>query len=282
MLAQREQIKGAFLWSLLQVFSERVVQAILFFVIAKLLGPEDLGVASIAVTISAIATYIMQGVVQYVVQIRDDSERHLSALFAIAIAVSLCMSASAAVGGHLLARALDAEQLIGLSYVCALSPLAAALGAIPEGLLIRRFEFRILALRKPIGVTLAGICCVLLALAGYGAWSVVIQSVFTTFITSFICVIGSKWRPSARFTLSDSLKCASGSLKLMLNLAADVLSHRAPELIIGIAIGASAVGYFRVAKSLYDLVISISLFPLSSVLLPIYSRGSEEGSAKKF
>ena len=118
---------SAVLWSFLQISSERLVQAAVFLVTARLLGPGEFGVAALAIAPAAIATHVMRGVVIAVVQRPHETEGFLSACFWFALAISVAMSFVMIVFAPAAGAILHLPQIVPLMSVCAIAPVVSAL-----------------------------------------------------------------------------------------------------------------------------------------------------------
>ena len=128
------------MWSLFQIVSERLVQTAVFLIAARLLGPSEFGLAALVVAPTAIATHVVRGVVQALVQKPAPTRSFLSACFWFALAVSLAMSAVLVGIAPIVASTLDAPEYVPLMLVCAVAPIAAAIGVVSEGSANSRFR----------------------------------------------------------------------------------------------------------------------------------------------
>ena len=74
-------------WSLGQMVVERGLQAALFFIVAKLLGPTEFGIAAISISLPMVFVATMAGVLQIVIQRRTLTDGFLLSTFWLALAI---------------------------------------------------------------------------------------------------------------------------------------------------------------------------------------------------
>lgn len=268
-------------WTLLQVFVERAMQTLVFFVAARLIGVVSFGIAAMAIAPSAICVGILQGASQGIIQRRTIESEFLATAFTITVLIGALLGVGVLFSAPILANFMGRPELASLMAATAIAPFAAGLGAVPDGILTKRLAFRLLALRRAAGVTVAGAVCLVLAIAGQGPWSIVVQSVLTVCVISSISLVASGWRPTFGWSGRAARDFGSFSGLVLTTNAAIQANIRLADLIIGYFAGPAAAGTFRLARTIIDLVTSISFNPLATVILPIFSRmkGSEQDQA---
>jgi lipopolysaccharide exporter len=153
--------------------------------------------------------------------------------------------------------------------------LATALGAVPEALLRRDLLFRKLAVAPILRALVTGVLSLVLAFAGYGAFSLAAGTAAGTVAYAATCwwlvrkdAPWQIWRV-AKDALRANLKFGvpvAGS-NLLARLIFDV-----DYLIIGVMLGAQALGYYTLAFRLPEALIINVFFVLSTVLFPLYTQ----------
>jgi O-antigen/teichoic acid export membrane protein len=133
-----------------------------------------------------------------------------------------------------------------------------------------------LAIRRTIGITAAGLACVILAWMGYGAWSLVIQTILTTAVMSFVAIFTEPVRMFERFSKADLGRVARRSALLCGSTALIQGNTRLSDLVVGYFTGPAGAGAFRLARTVIDLILSFTFTPLANVLLPIFAKANED------
>lgn len=259
-------------WTFLQVFAERAIQAVIFFVVARLIGAADFGIAAIAIAPSAICVGILQGASHVIVQRQDIDSDYLVTAFTVTTLFGAVLGILILAGSPLLATLMESPALAPMMAITALAPLAGGLGAVPEGILTKRFAFRRLAVRRVVGVATAGVVCLILAYIGHGAWSIIVQSVLTVWIVSAISLATCGWRPKLGWSRQALREFTAFSGLIFSTHAMIQANIRLADIVIGYFAGPAAAGTFRLARTIMDLITSVTFNPISTILLPAFSR----------
>lgn len=271
-------VRGVMWQGLAQVVGKGLV-LLTTVVLARLLSPEEYGLVALALVVMAYAeTLADAGVAQALVYLPRTAESARSALL-ISVVVGGLLSAGAALGAPQIADFFGREEVASLVRVLAVSVLAAALAAVPESLLRRDLRFQRLTaatVTRAIGTALVSL---ILAFAGYGAWSLAIGTAAGSALYTLSCwlllpeqVSWQIWRvdlQSLKANLTYGAPVAGSNLLARLIFDIDYV-------IIGRTLGAQALGFYTLAFRLPELLIISVFFVLSSVMFPLYSRVRSE------
>ena len=213
--------RGAF-WSGLEAVVSAFLSVITSFVIARMIGPAELGIGASAVALHVVLWVVANALfADALVQKADIDDRTLSSAFWASTMVGCAAMAVQAASGFGLAAMLHDQRLVPMAFVLA-APLVlvGSAGAI-QGLLTRERAYRSLALRTLIGQGLGTTVGVAAAYAGAGGWAVVCQQAVTSLVGALALLIGRGWRPACVPELVRRHRIAEG------RAAADRLDDRA-------------------------------------------------------
>ena len=275
-MSNRRIAASGFLWNILQTVGERFFQTLVFFVVARLLQPAAFGLAAMAVAPAAVCAAVMQGASQVIVQDKTLTGAFESAAFWFNIITGVVLGLIIVVAARPVSGLVHAPSMAPLMAATGCVPLLAGLGAVPQGIMNRRFEFRMLAIRRTVGVTVAGLSCVALAWMGFGAWSLVAQAIMTAAVMSIVALFAQPVRIFEPFSKKDIGGVAHQSGLLCGSTALIQGNIRLSDLVVGYFVGPAGAGAFRLARTVIDLVLSVTFTPLANVLLPIFARSNEE------
>jgi PST family polysaccharide transporter len=275
-MSNRRIAASGFFWNIVQTVGERFFQTVVFFVVARLLAPTAFGLAAMAVAPAAVAAAVMQGASQVVVQDKELRPSFEAAAFWVNMAAGLVLGLLIFFFAGPVSVLVRAPEIQPLMMATACVPIVAAFGAVSQGKMTRRFEFRLLAIRRTVGITLAGLACVLLAWLGYGAWSLVVQSILTAAVMSVAAVFAAPVRMFERFTRAEAGVVAKQSGLLCASTALIQGNTRLSDLVVGYFTGPAGAGAFRLARTIIDLILSFTFTPLANVLLPIFAKANDE------
>lgn len=260
-------------WIAVTQVSRLLAQALSLVVLARVLPPEAYGLVAMAMTVTNLAFLFRDlGTMVAIIQRPRVSELLKSSLYWLNLALALLLGALLAVLAVPIAQAYEeprlAGVLLGLSLVFPLSGLA----AVQQALLERESRFRLLA-RIEVLSAVGGVAVALSAAAmGAGTWSLVLQMLAGTGLTSLQLLLAVPWRPRRR--------CSWRALRLVLDFsghfalfqALGYVQRNADSVLIGRLLGSALLG-------LYAMAFKVVLFPLQHIsgvatraLVPAMSR----------
>ncbi len=240
-------LKGVF-WTVTQALGGRALSLAVFLVLARLLTPADFGlVAMAAVFIALLEVLVQQGFSSAITQRENLEPEHESTAFWTNILLSALMGVALWASAGWVARLYDAPNLAPVvRWLAAILPLR-ALVAVPVGLLQRRMEFRVLALRSIFGAFVGGVAGIAAAFAGWGVYALVAQLLIGGLAEVVAVWAASSWWPRLVFSIRHLRELLGVSLHLVSAGLLDFLNRRSDDLLIGIFLGEVALGYYAVA-----------------------------------
>ena len=274
------RFRPALLWSYILSTGTYTITALMTFILAAILGPEEFGVLWMAVVWVTLAQILLQhGPTMAVIQHEHITDRHLNAAFWSTMAGALLFTAALAATAPLWAAV---NRLPELTPVClALAPIIPlyALNVIPEAVLRRRMQLRGIALRYLTAGLVAGVAGVVCALAGLGVWALVVQQVGMTLLATVLLWAVTPWRPSLGPIRQELREIRGTSAKTLAGALGDFVSMRIDVLLMGVLFGPVVVGLFRFAVRFPEMVVDVTARGLQTVSLPDLARHSEDQAA---
>lgn len=279
-IARGGRFRPALLWSYVLSTGTYAITALMTFILAAILGPEEFGVLWMAIVWVTLAQILLQhGPTMAVIQQEEITDRHLDAAFWSTLVGATVFAAVLAGLAPLWAAV---NRLPELTAVClALVPIIPlyALNVIPEALLRRRMLLRGVALRYLTSGLIAGVAGVVCAVAGLGVWALVIQQVGTAVLATGLLWLVTPWRPRMRRVLPELRDIRGTSLKTLAGALGNFLTVRVDVLLMGALFGPVVVGLFRFAVRFPEMVVDVTSRGLQSVSLPELARHGEDPQA---
>lgn len=280
--AKAGRLGSAVFWSYALTAGRVGTTTLVTFGLAKLLGPAEFGIIAMAVLILGLAQLLLQqGLVSAIVQREELTDDHLDAAFFTLVLSGLGIGGLMAAVSPLWALVNREPQL---TTVClALAPLVPvqALSVVPEAVLRRGLQFRAIAIRTLVSAVVAGAVGIALAVAGAGVWALVAQQVLTGVVGGVILWSVCGWRPRWRVrgrigAIRDLWRFSAHSANAGLAL---FLGGKADQLITGVFFGPVAVGIYRLALRLPEMLVDVAVRSLQQVALPALSRLQDDRAA---
>lgn len=273
------------IWSSAHHWSLRLGSALLFFILARILPPDQIGLYSAALAVIALMELFAEnGLGDAIIQAPRVTDATLAAAFWFTTLLG-CLSCGIL---WLLASTLETWlSAPGLAPVLSVLLLILPLNSmsyVPQAMLRRDLKYRQLAVRSLIATTLSSCLGLFLALIGAGIWSMVVQ--FIVFcIINFIIL----WRVRA---VDVFARPDFASLMPLLRFGSQVFTskfiyyvvNRSIEFVLLYKFGAVLLAYYIMGGRIVFVVNQLLLSVTSDVALTTFSRlaDSREAIRKTF
>ena len=264
-------------WLYLALIVQTLLSLLILAVLSRLLSPADFGRIGIALIFVALAETISRmSIGPALVQRSDLTARHIEVAFALSMGFGFGMTVViwlfAPLGGSLFDDSVVAQILNILCVVFIIT----GFGNVSEYMLRRRLEFRNLAVADILSYLAGnGLTTIVMALLGFGIWSLVWGMIVRDAMYTLIVVRCSpppfRIRLAAR-EVADLLNYGMGfSLLNIFNL----IAQQSGPFVIGRWLGAAPLGYYTRAYSLISPIHRFS-FILINVLFPVVSERQQK------
>jgi O-antigen/teichoic acid export membrane protein len=262
----------AVIWALVRIGSSNLLGFVLFMVLARILSPGDFGTFALAALLTDIARLISTaGLNDAVTRDTGASEDLADTAFWTSLILGglfgLLMWIFAPAYASLLHQP-EAGHI--LRYLAALPPVA-SLGAIHTARKLKDFGHKSLAARTIGGGILGGGAAIIAAMIGFGVWSLVVQAMVVEVVGVLFAWQSYPWLPRWNFDVRRLRTVLALSGTLMFTQLMALLQLRLQDLLIGRYISVSAVGGYRVAWRLIDLLSQMTVQPIVSVSFVTFS-----------
>ena len=264
-------------WSAAQSWGSQLVTLVVFAVLARLLSPAAFGLLAMAnVFVALIKVFLDQGFASAIIQRRELQDDHLNTAFWTNAGVGLALTGIVVMSSSTVARLFGEPQLAPIVQWLSVVVLVSSLSAVQQGLMKRKFDFKLLAIRSLIAVLVSGVVGVTMAYQGYGAWSLVGQQISFALMQLVLIWRASDWRPKLRFSKRhfDDL-FSFGANIVGINLA-EFFNRNADKFLIGYYLGATALGYYAVAYKLLETLARLVTSVTNQVTFASFSALQED------
>jgi PST family polysaccharide transporter len=149
---------------------------------------------------------------------------------------------------------------------------------VPEALLRRNLDFKLIALRSFVAYLLGGVIGIGCAVGGAGIWSLVIKQIVEALILCIFTFHAAKWWPRLGLSFGetrDARRFAGGVLGSWIFTN---ISSRADSFVVGSLLGTTALGYYSVALRIYFLVRDVFVMVFQRVSISYFAALSAEPS----
>jgi O-antigen/teichoic acid export membrane protein len=250
-----------------------VTRVVVVVTLARLLTPEDLGLAGMALVVASfIGIFTDPALGAALIQRPTIDERDRSTVFWTAVGIGALLTVLGIAMSGLVADFFGEAEVRDLFVVTSLTFVIGSLSVAHRALLARRLAYRSLEIREMISVVVGGAIAIAAAVSGFGAWAVVANSVAYVASSTLLVWVLLDWRPSATFSLESARNLVGFSTRIF---AATILSwgnQNLDKALVGRFVGAAALGAYSLAYSTMFLPMTLLGRPFHQVLTPAFSR----------
>ena len=261
------------LWASIDKFSIVFLQFIINLVLARLLVPEDFGMVGMILIIVAVSTILADGGFgSALIQKHSPTEEDYSTAFCINISTSLLIYGIIYLSAPWVAELFEIPILQSYLRVLGTVIVINAFGLVSKVVLRRSLAFKQIAISNICAYIIAATSATLMALNGYGAWSLIAVYIVNAIFANIFIYISAHWSPKKRPN-STSLKQLFAYGEFM--LASDILSNICFHIqgtVVGKYFTPYVAGQYAQAKKMEEVACVTFPSAINQVLFPLYSR----------
>lgn len=260
-------------WTALEAIGQRLFGVAIFIALARLLGPEDLGLVALAGAITGVLSQVGSlGFDVALIQRRKLEPAHLDAAFWAVLCCTIALMASIFAAASWIAARFDLPELAPILQWLSIAIALRGLVVIQDAKFRRELNYRPLAVRSLVSTVVGGLVGITCALCGLGPYSLVAQELVSSAIALILIWSMSSWWPTRRLSMRH-LSELSGFAGTMFGVSLlRLYNQKTPALLVGFFLGPSAVAFFSIADRLYNLVMSMGTQTINRISIPMFAK----------
>lgn len=252
----RSKVLSGLVWSVAQTWGIKLISLLLFMVLARVLDPHELGVfAVVMVVLAFVHLFVEQGMNEAIVQSPQITVQQLNTAFLINLTMAVLIFVLLWFIAPLVAAHLKIVELTAVLRVATLGMLVGAVTFSQYAMLQRNFHYRWLATCAFVSTAVSGAAAVFFALRGLGVWSLVIQALTASVITSIMLWTQPQWRFSFDFDFAGARKLLRYGVNRLVAHLLDFANTRYIEIFLVAALGPVALGIYSVGVRVYQALV---------------------------
>lgn len=269
---------GSIKWNIIDKVSSQLLYAVTGIVLARLLSQEDFGLVGAVAVFQAFASLFVDSGFSYAL-IQRKHPTHLD--YSTVLWFNLIMSGALYVvlffGAPLIADCFQGDQrIIPISRVMFVSFILNASAIVQTNRLMKQMKVKMVAVSNSAGLFAGAIVGIYLAVAGYGAWAIVWQTLTLNFTKSLVLWLTSGWTPLWRFSMQSLRSFFSVGSGMMFSSFLNVLFQNIYSFFIGNRAGLRQLGYYTQGDKWSKMGISSISQVLTSSFLPALSQVQDD------
>ncbi len=250
------------------------LQFIQLAILARLLRVEDFGLMAIANVVLAFAvTFSDAGVSNAIIHYRDAKREELSSLYWLNVLGGVVIFAAMWFAAPWVASVYHQPTLAPVLRAASVIFIIGPLGQQFSVLFERDLRFKRLAAIEITSLLVSSVVGIVLALRGFGVWSLVWSSVLGSALRSLmLAAVGwSSWRPMLRFVPRECRRFLHFGAYQMGERTVNLAGQHLDKLVIGFLLGPGPLGYYELAYRFISRPYQIINSLFTRVAFPVFS-----------
>lgn len=261
-------------WNTIDRLLTQVIYAIVGVVLANILSKEEFGLVGVLLIFQAFATILVDsGFGAALLREKNPTQTDYSTVFWFNTIVSISLYLILYLCAPLIAKLFqDETRLIPLSKVMFLVFVINGLAIVQINRLMKEMNVKMIAISNTISLIAGGIAGIWSALAGYGAWALVWQSLVMAIIKTGILWCTGRWRPTFVFSTATIRKIRAVGMSVFSSSLLNTISLNIYNFVIGIYYSAASLGVYTQADKWSKMGSASITQILTSSFVPLLSK----------
>lgn len=270
--ALKNKVVKGLLWKMTERLGVQGVQFFIQIVLARLLLPEDFGNVAIINVFILIANVLIQyGFSTALIQ-RDNADNlDFSSTFYVNLLISTIMYIVLYTVAPILGEFYDDVLLSSLLRVQAIILFLGAFSSVQNAALAKEMDFRKSFIINLGGIVSQGIIGVVLAMNGWGIWSLVFSQLTNSAVMVLLGFVVVKWHPTCHFSIERVKTLFHFGKNILLASLLETICNNVYSLTIGKVYSKQSLGYYNRGQSIPSMLTNTIDGSIQGVLFPALS-----------
>jgi len=260
-------------WSFFSNILTKIITPLYTIILARLLSPEDYGIIAIAALVIALLNILQtMGLGQALVQRNERVEKAANVVFWFNLLLSITLYIGLYFASPFVSVFFKEPRAMAVIRVMGIQLVIGAFGIVQEALLRHQLNFKKLFWFQLLPSVIPGIVCILLALIGWGYWSLVYGTLIGTVIGVIILWFQSAWRPSFHIDAGLAKQLTIFGTMVMIETSASWIYDYFDNMVVGHYLGIQELGIYSLGYRIVMMVIMFFVLPVTNVAYSSFSR----------
>ena len=259
-------------WSAIDNIVQTGVTFVVSIVLARLLTPDDYGLIGIVAIFTTVCTALINGgFTTALIRTKDATDDDYNTAFICNLCISITLYLIIYFCSPLIAAFFKRTELISLTRVSSLGMIIGALAMVQQTRLTKRIDFKSQTKITLIASVTSGIVGIVMALLGFGVWSLVAQQLVMHSIRTVLLWIVNKWIPRLRFSSKSFHELFGFGWKMMVSRVLDTVWLELYQVVVGKFYSPATLGQYTRSKQFSKLLSQNLTQVIQRVTYPVLS-----------
>ena len=279
----QKTVKGVF-WSYLSFLGGKGLNFLTTIILARLLLPEQFGLIGYClIVIQYVDILNSAGIDTALIARREKVQEAANAAFIANMIFGAVCFAITWVIAQPVSVFFKSPEIVPLFRALGLTLPLTGLGMVPDTMLKREMKFQTVLISDITRNFMKGTVSIVLALMGFGVWSLVWGQVLGVATGSLLSWILAGWRPTWHFDRDVARSIVLFGFHIILLETAGAVRTNVDYLLVGRILGAAALGYYTMSYRIPELLIRSLNYVIGNVSLPALAMtSSDKPQMRKF
>ena len=271
-----KRVASGVAWNIAEKIGSTLLQAIVSIIVANRIMPDDMGIiAVLTVFVTLSQVVIDSGFSQTLIRKANATAEDFKAVFRFNLIASLALYAILTATTPWVASYYGWELIRKVAPVLYLLLPLNALCVIQKTIMVKEFRFAQLSTIIFFSSLISGILAIVMALTGFGIWSLVGQRVSMMTTKAILLWWKSPWRWRSDIRTGSLKEMTPYSLRLIATDMITAIYNNIAQLFIGKIYSADMLGYYNQAQKLKDMPVNATMQSIQSVTFPALAKISD-------
>jgi teichuronic acid exporter len=267
-------------WVTASSYINRIVGFFTTLILAHLLAPKDFGLITVAsMMIEVLKIFRDMGFAQALIHRQTEVEEASDTAFVMVVSLNLALFAVAALSAPLVARFFDDPSMTPILIVMAANLVPIGVRSIPEALIRKATRFDRLVLPEVIPSLLSAAVGIVLAMAGYGVWSLVFRTMTYSILGAVMIWWFVDFRPRWRFNKRIAGELYHYGKFIVGGMLLTIALYNVDRLYIAKFDGIASLGIYTMAWAVASIPVTEFGHLLCRVAFPVFCQVNQDPKA---
>ena len=269
----KNSLTNSFIWSLAEKAGRYRITLLTSIVLARILGPEEFGVTAIVTVFITLANvFVQNGFGFAIIQKKEATDKEFTFVLLFNVVVSIGIYLFIFIIAPFAEGYYEMDGLATIIRVMSLSVIVAAVGNIQQAYVSRRLEFKKLFISTFSAVMISGIVGVVMALIGCGVWSLVVQHLLYSVVSTIALAVSSDMKMERGVSFSECKDTLSLGWKFLLTSLIMTIGSEIRTLVIGKLYSPTDLAYVNKGQRLANAPMTVVQSSITAVMYPVLAK----------
>ncbi|MEK6867604.1 MAG: lipopolysaccharide biosynthesis protein, partial [Nanoarchaeota archaeon] len=269
----KKRIMHGLLWNSFASLGIQTLNFVTKILIARILFPEDFGLFAMAfLLINFLSIFIGFGIMNAVINKKEEYEKTKGTALVLSMVTGIFLFVISFISSNFIADFFNQPLVGSMIKVLSMVLLFDSVSSILHGILLKELEFKKKAVAEFFSVVFSSATVIVLAVYGFGVWSLVWAYIVQHFSILFFSWMMIKEKPKLFWDkeITRELLCF-GKHILSISIVSWIVTS-IDNIVVGKRLGDEPLGYYSMAFNLVALPVSSFTHLIMTVFYPIYAK----------